>query len=396
MTKQNRQLKYNKMSNKKNMGQYFTISDNLQKFVFEKTKHKSCRLLEPSFGAGHLLKKFKEYDTDYPMICFELDANIKPIVEFNHSQTPIYGDFTSQKITTKFKTIIGNPPYVKQKTGNLYIKFIELCYEYLDEDGELIFIVPSDFIKLTSASAIIKKMTTTGSFTDFLFPHDEKLFEGASIDVVAFRYVKGLAQSKTIVNEKEMFCNVNKGIITFSESEMVAGNPIDSNFNVYVGIVSGRDEIYRVPFGNIDVITDKNRVEKYIFYESFPTGNAEIDNHLQAHKTELLGRKIKKFSESNWFEWGAPRNISSIKKHWGKPCIYVRNMTRNKEVAFIGTVQYFGGSLLCLVPKEHVTEEYVKKTIQHMNSVVFQNDYMYAGRFKIGHKQISTAIVALY
>ena len=378
--------------NKKNIGQYFTISDDLQKFVFEKVKNKSSCLLEPSFGAGHLLKKFKEYDENYPIVCYELDTSVTPIINFNKYQTPIYGDFTLQTITTKFKTIIGNPPFVKQKTGNLYIKFIELCYNYLEDDGELIFIVPSDFIKLTSASSLINKMTENGSFTDFLFPHDEKLFEGACIDVVVFRYEKGLITKKTIVNEKEVFCNVTKGIITFSDAE-ISGTPIDSIFNVYVGLVSGRDEIYRVPFGNTDILIDKDKVEKYIFIDTFPSKNIQIDTHLQEHKQQLLDRKIKKFSENNWFEWGAPRNITSIQTYWGKSCIYIKNMTRNKDVAFMGTVQYFGGSLLCIVPKEDITETEIKKIITHINSPTFQNDYMYSGRFKIGHKQISTAII---
>ena len=386
--------KVDDIKHKKDLGQYFTIADDLQKFVFEKVKHKSSRLLEPSFGAGHLLKKFKEYDENYPMICYELDSKVKPVITFNQYQTPIYGDFTQQTITTKFKTIIGNPPYVKQKTGNLYIKFIELCYNHLDDGGELVFIVPSDFIKLTSASSIIDTMTKNGSFTDFLFPHNEKLFENASIDVVVFRYEKGVMTKMAVVNGKEVFCNVNKGIITFSDSE-VYGSPIDSQFNVYVGLVSGRDEIYRVPFGNTDILNDKDRVEKYIFTESFPTKNTQIDSHLQTHKAELLKRKIKKFSETNWFEWGAPRNISSIQKFMGKSCIYIRNMTRNKEVAFVGQVQYFGGSLLCLVPKNNMTETELQKVIQHINSSTFQKDYMYAGRFKIGHKQISTAILPM-
>ena len=385
-------VKVNQIKHKKDLGQYFTISIELQNFVFEKVKYKSSLLLEPSFGAGHLLKKFKEYDENYPMMCYEIDAKVKPIITFNKYQTLVYSDFTHQTITSKFKTIIGNPPYVKQKTGNLYIKFIEQCYEYLEDDGELIFIVPSDFIKLTSASSIIDKMAKNGSFTDFLFPHNEKLFENASIDVVVFRYEKGYVNKKTNVNGKEVFCNINKGIITFSDTE-VSGSSIDTRFNVYVGLVSGRDEIYRVPFGNIDILNDKDRVDKYIFTETFPTKNTQIDSHLQAHKTELLERKIKKFSESDWFKWGAPRNVSSITKYWGEPCIYIKNMTRNKEVAFIGAVQYFGGSLLCLVPKTNMTESEMKKFIQYINTPDFQKDYMYSGRFKIGHKQISTAIV---
>jgi len=378
---------------KKQIGQYFTVSEFLQQFVFDMVKHKNKQLLEPSFGAGHLIKKFIDYDNNYPMTCYELDDTVNQVVSFNQFQLAIYADFTKQTITQKFKTIIGNPPYVKQSTGNLYIRFIEQCYSLLDDDGELIFIVPSDFIKLTSASSIIDTMTKNGSFTNFLFPHDEKLFEGASIDVLVFRYEKGQVSNKTIVNGENKICNVNNGIITFSDGE-VLGTSITSMFNVYVGIVSGRDEIYRVPFGNINVLSDKDRVEKFIFVDTFPSDYVQINAHLLTHKNDLLERKIKKFNENNWYEWGAPRNITSIHNCWAKPCIYVRNMTRKKEVAFIGTVQYFGGSLLCLIPKNEEIE--LKKIVQHMNTEAFQKDYMYAGRFKIGHKQISNVIVSKF
>ena len=64
-------------------------------------------------------------------------------------------------------------------------------------------------------------------------------------------------------------------------------------------------------------------------------------------------------------------------------------MTRNKDVAFIGKVQYFGGSLLCLVPKEDITESEIQKIVTHINSTTFQKDYMYAGRFKIGHNRLA-------
>lgn len=376
------------LEHKKKMGQYFTISEELQTFVFNKVKHKGL-LLEPSFGAGHLLKKFKEANEDYPMMCYELDTTIKPVVTFNQHQIPVYGDFTKQIINQKFKTIIGNPPYVKQSTGNLYIKFIELCFGLLDTDGEIIFIVPSDFIKLTSASSLIEAMVKEGSFTDFLFPHDEKLFEGASVDVVVFRYEKGVMTKNTRVNGKDMMCNVNNGIITFSETE-VKGTPLSDMFNVFVGLVSGRDEVYRVPFGNVNILNDKDRVQKYIFAETFPTGNPVIDAHLQRNKAELLERRIKKFNEENWFEWGAPRNITSIRQNLGKPCIYVRNMTRSQEVAFIGTVQHFGGSLLCLIPKK--TED-LEKIVEFLNTKDLQKDYLYSGRFKIGHKQVCNIIV---
>jgi adenine-specific DNA-methyltransferase len=106
-----------------------------------------------------------------------------------------------------------------------------------------------------------------------------------------------------------------------------------------------------------------------------------------------MNRKIKKFTEKNWFEWGAPRNIKNIQTYWNKPCIYIRNMTRNKEVAFIGKVQYFSGALLCLVPKHEMSHNDIQNIVHYFNSNTFQKDYIYAGRFKIGHKQVSNAII---
>ena len=189
-----------------------------------------------------------------------------------------------------------------------------------------------------------------------------------------------------------MICNVNSGIITFSETE-INGNPLSDKFNVYVGLVSGRDEVYRNDIGNMNILNDKERVQKYIFAETFPTGNASIDAHLSVHKSVLLERKIRKFNEDNWFEWGAPRNITTIQKSLGKPCIFVRNMTRNQEVAFIDKVQNFGGSLLCLIPKEDMSEVELKKIVSFLNTKDLQKDYLYSGRFKIGHKQVCNIIV---
>jgi adenine-specific DNA-methyltransferase len=375
----------------KELGQFFTINEGLQQYVFDHVEHKGAPLLEPSFGAGHLLKNFKEHDDEYPMECYEIDSSIERCINFNDNQRIVYGDFMSQEFDKKFKTIIGNPPYVKQSKGNLYIQFIEKCYHLLDDDdGELIFIVPSDFIKLTSASKIITEMVRTGSFTHFLFPNDEKLFDSASVDVVVFRYQMGVCQDIVNVGGVPKYCNVIDGILTLNDTPQ-CGNIVSNVFSTYVGLVSGRDEVYKMPFGMTDVLVDENNIEKFIFPTKFPTENEKIDKHLMKHKDELLGRKIKKFNENNWFEWGAPRNIKTMEEHKGRPCIYVRNLTRNINVAFKGTVTYFGGKLLCLIPR---TEIDLDNIVTYLNSDMFKKNYMYAGRFKIGQRQLANAVLS--
>lgn len=235
-------------------------------------------------------------------------------------------------------------------------------------------------------------MVGNGSFTDFTFPADERLFEGASIDVVVFRYQKGLLGNACVVNGEQRIYTSVRGILTFGNPNGIPGRPVEEQFDVYVGLVSGRDEVYKQPFGGMSVLVDEGRQERFIFAERFPTGDAATDAHLLAHKAELLGRGIRAFTEANWYEWGAPRNIRVMREAAGRPCIYVRTLTRNAVVAFRGVVGFFGGGLLCMIPREGVAVD-LDVVIAHLNSEECKKNYMYAGRFKMGQRQLCCMMV---
>jgi predicted phage tail protein len=66
----------------------------------------------------------------------------------------------------------------------------------------------------------------------------------------------------------------------------------------------------------------------------------------------------------------------------------VYNLTRSDTVAFIGKVMYFGGNLIMLVPKKKCNLTNITK---YLNSDEFKSNYMFSGRFKIGHKQLCNA-----
>jgi adenine-specific DNA-methyltransferase len=161
-------------------------------------------------------------------------------------------------------------------------------------------------------------------------------------------------------------------------------------------MVSAKDEVFKnADLGNISVITGENRQEKFIFIESFPSTDARIDSYLLAKKPELMARKIRKFHEKNWFEWGAPRNITTIRQFWGQPCIYVATLTRDTKIAFLGKVGYFGGGLLMLIPKHSdkktTSIRSLEKMVTHFNSLEFQNMYRFCGRFKMGQRMLCDA-----
>jgi adenine-specific DNA-methyltransferase len=298
-------------------------------------------------------------------------------------------------MTKTYKTIVGNPPYVRTKKGNLYIDFTEKCYNALDENGELIFIVPSDFLKLTSASKLLNTMMENGTITHLFHPHNEKMFDNASIDVIIFRYCKNSSiEKKVLYNDVLMYISNSNGLITFKkENACSGGETFHDYFDIYVGLVSGKEEVYKnEDLGNIEVLNGEGKVEKYIYIEKYPCSNGQINTVLLQNKQTLIDRGIRKFNENNWFEWGAPRNITTINATFGQKCIYIYNLTRRPNVAFLGNVQYFGGNLLMLRPKKECN---LNNVLLYLNSNLFKENFMFSGRFKIGHRAISNSFIPL-
>ena len=383
--KTNKTNKTNKT--KQSLGQYFTTNIELKEIVYKFILNNPTHILEPSIGQGDLVTYITNKLINVTFDMYEIDTKIK-LLENIDKNNIIYGDFIKEKVTKTYKTIIGNPPYIKTKKRNLYIDFIEKCYNLLDDNGELIFIIPSDFFKLTSASKLLNIMMINGSFTHIYHPHNEKLFEGANIDIIIFRYNKNNTIIKKVLYNDELKYIINSdGLITFNDININNNVMFKDYFDIYVGIVNGKEKVYKNEnLGNIEVLNGENKVNKYIYIDKFPCDNEQINEYLLEHKKELLEREIKKFNENNWFEWGAPRNIKTINKNIGKDCIYIYNLTRKKNISFVDKVRYFSGSLIMLLPKKACN---LNNIVKYLNSDAFKNNFIYSGRFKIGHRQIS-------
>jgi len=379
------------MTSKHELGQYYTTHNELKEKVYEFILNSPNNILEPSIGRGDLITFINNRLPNIIFDMYEIDTQIKLLDNIEQDKV-VYGDFMTQPITKTYKTIVGNPPYIRTKKGNLYIDFTEKCYNLLDANGELIFIVPSDFLKLTSASKLLNIMMSNGTFTHIFHPHNEKMFANASIDVIVFRYCKNsLIEKKVLYNDKILYISNSNGLITFDEKINNNNVLFQDYFDIYVGLVSGKEEVYKnEELGNIEVLNGENKLEKYIYIENYPCENEKINEYLIEHKNELITRGIRKFNEKNWFEWGAPRNISTINSNLGKDCIYIYNLTRKSDVSFLGKVSYFGGGLLMLKPKKICN---LNNIVLYINSATFKANFMFSGRFKIGHRQICNSYI---
>ena len=103
---------------------------------------------------------------------------------------------------------------------------------------------------------------------------------------------------------------------------------------------------------------------------------------------------MRKFNETNWFQWGAARNYNKVTNNLGEQCIYVRMLTRDSEIAFVENVTYFGAGMLALIPKTHAPHKLdLDKTAMFLNSNQFRDNYLYSGRFKIGQRQLCKSLI---
>ncbi len=67
---------------------------------------------------------------------------------------------------------------------------------------------------------------------------------------------------------------------------------------------------------------------------------------LSPHKSALLDRCVRKFTESNWWEWGRKW------KETPAPRLYVNAKTRQAAPFFTHACNAFDGSVLALFPKD--------------------------------------------
>ena len=298
--KDNINIEISSMATKHNLGQYFTTHNELKEKVFEFILNSPSNILEPSIGQGDLITHIADKIPSVTFDMYEIDPTINLLDKIQKDRV-VYGDFMKQTITKRYNTIVGNPPYVRTKRGNLYIDFTEKCYQLLDENGELIFIVPSDFLKLTSASKLLNTMMTNGTFTHIFHPNNEKMFENASIDVIVFRYCKNsLIEKRVLYNDISMYITNSNGLITFGQEENKNSVMFQDYFDIYVGLVTGKEDVYKnAELGNIEVLNGEDKVEKYIYIEKYPCENEKINKHF----FQGLGgiKEVKFYGKENFF-----------------------------------------------------------------------------------------------
>jgi adenine-specific DNA-methyltransferase len=371
--------------NVEQLGQVFTLDKTVEQM--KSMIRNKGRVLEPSAGDGAFALNLGK------RTCIAIEFDTK-LAQKNKFLNMDFFDFSTKQ---KFNTIIGNPPYVRYQDihpdtkeklkdydelfdsrSNLYLFFIYKCIQHLKQGGELIFITPRDFIKATSSMKLNQYIFEQGTITDYIEMGDQKIFVGAAPNTAIWRFEKGNFSRKT---NKNLNFSCKNGQLLFTKKEYFV--PLSSLAYVKVGAVSGADRIFEHEDG-IEFVFSKTQktggTKKMLYYQQHP--------HLKNHKSQLLNRKIKRFSEQNWWEWGRKYYES------GNPRIYVNQKTRSQKPFFLSDTNAFDGSILAVFPKKILSKSKLKELKDELNKVDWEElGFVIDGRYIFSQRSLEGIVL---
>lgn len=98
---------------------------------------------EPSCGDGRFLMAIPEYVDAYGV---EIDPVVAQAAARNSGREVIIGDFTRVALPRRPTVVVGNPPY----QSDLIDAFLDHCYELLEYDGRIGFLLPVYYLQTAS------------------------------------------------------------------------------------------------------------------------------------------------------------------------------------------------------------------------------------------------------
>lgn len=377
-------------------GQVFTPKAIVQRMLA--LRKNTGRVLEPSCGDG----AFSSCIPD--CVALELDAGHCPPGAIN-------SDFFAYSPREKFATIIGNPPYVAARNilpstrqyldslhsdlldghANLYLHFIEKSVRHLAPGGELIFITPRDFLKVTGAARLNTWLFSQGTITDFEDLGDAKIFNDAAPNCAIWRFEKDNLSHQLNDGRRMVLAH---GQLMFTRNDYSV--PLSDVFTVKVGAVSGADEIFNYPMlGNADFVYSKTertgQTRRMIFLENANDAmkNAALMAYLETFKTRLLRRRVIPFDESNWWQWGRRHHVSAA------PRIYVNGRTRNPQPFFLHPCLNYDGAVLALFPRRRdILPRQMGQLAALLNAVDWSElGFVCDGRFIFSQRSLQHALL---
>ena len=395
------------------LGQFYTSEEVADFMVNLATKPKNSTILESGFGNGVFInsllkegfKNIKGYDID--------EKNCEIVKgKFGDKINIECKDYIQTPREEKFDLIIGNPPYVHWNNINEEIRkkfysdnfwkqyangewdllyaFMIWSIEKLNENGELIYIVPYNWFNSTYGSSLRKYLIDNGKFEVICHFGEFKLFQDCYPNNIIFRYRKTKSSDKPLIFISEFKGRKGnvKAILSFIKNEFdkmghyeyetenedfkIFTMPYFNNENLWhlaaptekdwidkiekstkgailkdyldvgVGIVSGFDEAYALSYSDLDRFSDEEKKFILPFIKAKNCQRYFIENRSYYILTEGIKNEeeLKSYPNvyqrlSNQKEKLEKRYMSKNKNWWNWATIrnmdlFRRNLTKDK------------------------------------------------------------------
>ena len=315
----------------------------------------SGRALEPSAGAGHLVSALETTFPDLDITAVELDSNLGKICRGEVTYTDFFKFADSSP--APFDVIFGNPPYVAFKSMeastkisaaatkahfsdkvNLYQLFIYRLADLLAPGGQMVLIVPKEWLFADAASPLRARLASLGAVTHLVDCGEEKLFADADVPaLLIFRFVKAAAQGPVLFAPSASAAasgafsprSLSRSGSRWSllpalvASATSSWGTLSDQLVPKVGLVTGADDVFRLADPSIvepecvqqQVCTSKSFAPflNVNDFEEFADIPPLARAYLLRHEARLRARRIANFTDSSWWRYGAIRNLGAMK-----------------------------------------------------------------------------------
>ena len=413
-----------------------------------------AKILDSGCGRGVFIKELLNRGFT-SCVGIELDKTLSDECKKAFSSVEIINtDFLSYTPDCKFDLIIGNPPYAhfrnlpqdiqnevryitKTSKSDIYYAFILKSLELLNDNGELIYIVPYHFFYNTHAKYVRKKLLESGKFEIIIDLDELRIFKGENPETIIFRYRKGTFDLK---NEKIEVLNIklrniqldrlknaaveslqnkcDNDIFSYTQKPHFLSHEIWTTYpsaisfhssirlkdiaRVGVGLVSGFDKAFLITDEEVKKLTESEKSLVWNFIKSkncirYKTDGFSkyivIDKSIRTEE-ELqkcypnIYSKLVKFkdkmktrylpNDTKWFQWQALRNFKFLKNNINRKRIYVPALDRHEYNRFsLGPEGLLPSGDVLFIQPNHDDDLYF--LLGFLNTKIFRKYYFIKG-----------------
>lgn len=403
-------------SDVKTRGAVFT-PEHIVKFMISYIDNTEKRsILEPSCGMGNFLEQI---NSKHNITCIDINENyIKHCSsKFKYAKC-IEQNFIYYTTNETFDYIIGNPPYIKIQNipvkdlmlmkkeypdfmngnTNIYIYFIIKCFDLLNKNGKLIFIVPNTWL-YSKSFAKLKEFIFQNQLMELLIDFQyHQVFDNVST------YTSIIILSKS----SNKFYYYSNDIIPqhfvkkyYTKSSQCSGTLLNI-MRPKIGLMTLKDDVfiikdYKILHNTVlftkhnkDYTIERNacktilkvsKKQKYLIIYPYDSDAKLLDNfdklypqayeYLLEYKKDLDDRDNGRKTYKYWYAYGRSQSLKIVN---GKR-LFISTIVKNiRDFLFECDVElYYSG--LCIEPKNSSSVEMIKdKLIENEKQILEQSN----------------------